>query len=164
MAFFGDRRPLKPLETVLARRVFRASLPYDKVFIASSTGFGGDPWTQYTFGQYTLHLGPIAYGDATSSAEWGGARICDIFIHELTHVWQGAHSRVHAGYQAQALGSMAWSLATTGGISGAYDYAPGNAWSSYNVEQQASIVEDWFSTGASPASPLYPYIRDQLWR
>jgi hypothetical protein len=45
---------------------------------------------------------------------------------------------------------------------GTYSYTPGNPWSSYNAEQQASIVEDWFRGGMPASDPLYPYITDHV--
>ena len=44
----------------------------------------------------------------------------------------------------------------------AYTYVAGRPWSGYNVEQQASIVEDWFTFGESATSPLYPYITNNV--
>jgi hypothetical protein len=43
-----------------------------------------------------------------------------------------------------------------------YRYIPGQSWSSYNVEQQAHIVEDWFKGGEREEDPLYRYIRDDI--
>lgn len=40
----------------------------------------------------------------------------------------------------------------------AYSYTVGQPWKSYNAEQQASIIEDWFSQGQLKTGPLYPYI------
>jgi hypothetical protein len=94
----------------------------------------------------------------------GFGRIREIFIHELTHVWQGAHRWLHGSYQVSSLLSQAWSLIRTGDRGNAYDYAAGQDWSSYNVEQQANIVEDWFTSGASSSHPLFRYIRDNIRR
>ncbi len=35
-------------------------------------------------------------------------------------------------------------------------------WGSYNVEQQASIVEDWFKNGSREDDPRFRYIRDNI--
>jgi hypothetical protein len=41
-----------------------------------------------------------------------------------------------------------------------YSYSLGRAWEDYNVEQQASIVEDWYAGGMSTTAAEYSYIRD----
>jgi hypothetical protein len=42
---------------------------------------------------------------------------------------------------------------------GSYDFKPGESWDSYDVEQQASMVERWFHNGEQKTDVLYPYIR-----
>lgn len=40
----------------------------------------------------------------------------------------------------------------------AYNFTAGKPWKSYNPEQQAMIVEQWFAMGQSQNDPLFPYI------
>jgi hypothetical protein len=77
-------------------------------------------------------------------------------IHELTHVWQSAHSAWAPSFIFNSL----WPQAIKG--SGAYKYTANGVWEDYNVEQQASIVEDWFVRGQTLSDPNYPYIRDNI--
>ena len=46
----------------------------------------------------------------------------------------------------------------------AYAYSLGMDWGDYNVEQQASIVEDWYKRGRSSKDKAFPYIRDYVWK
>jgi hypothetical protein len=43
--------------------------------------------------------------------------------------------------------SQGHAILTTGDRNNAYTYKPGQPWDDYNVEQQASIVSDWFADG-----------------
>ena len=163
MGFFETTRKLSTAEQTLAKSVFKAFLPYTKILIGDHTGIGGAPWTEQYAGTFTLHMGEVAYADCTSS-RWttGVGTIRNTFIHELTHVWQGHHSWAKGMYQLQSLGSQAKAILGTGDRNNAYTYTAGAAWDSYNVEQQAEIVEDWFKGGMSATSPLFPYIRDHI--
>jgi hypothetical protein len=80
----------------------------------------------------------------------------DVLIHELTHVWQ--YERAGAIYMPQAIHAQVWG--------GGYDYggvaglqarqAAGQGFASFNREQQAQIVQDFFSlTQSSPDIALY---------
>lgn len=79
-----------------------------------------------------------------------------LLVHETTHVWQGKNSSLSLSY---VFGSCV-SQCLRGGA--AYNYTPGSAWGSYNVEQQASIVEDWFVAGEPQSGDLWSYIRDYV--
>ncbi len=59
----------------------------------------------------------------------------------------------------QSVGSQGWGLMTG---QDAYAYGLGSAWDDYNVEQQASIVEDWFAYGMNVSDPFYPFIQDTI--
>jgi hypothetical protein len=75
-----------------------------------------------------------------------------LLVHETTHVWQGKNSTLALSY--------VFSSVLNQGVHGsaAYSYTAGQPWRSYNAEQQASIVEDWFRSGQPKSGPLYPYI------
>jgi len=78
-------------ERILATNVFKATLPYNGIWIANDLGpqnraWVSKGWSKTLLGiadKYVIHLGPIGYQDSTNS--W----IRNSFIHELTHVWQG---------------------------------------------------------------------------
>jgi hypothetical protein len=169
MGFFERIRPLTNHERSLAHTVFQNFLPYDDIQVGDHTGIGGAPWTEYQYideivgERFTLHMGTYGYSDLTSAAtipHFGV--VCNVFIHELTHVWQGAHGVLHGAYQLSSLLSQGWALVTTGDRGAAYEYKAGQDWSSYNVEQQANIVEDWFRNGRQTSHPNYRYIREDV--
>jgi hypothetical protein len=90
-----------------------------------------------------------AYSDMSSSNT-------DLLVHESTHVWQGKNSLFAQSYVYDSCISQC--IRGTG----AYRYSAGSSWSSYNVEQQASIVEDWYVSGEPTSGNLWPYIRDHV--
>ena len=77
----------------------------------------------------------------------------------MTHVWQYHNDRSRYGVWISS-------------VFGSYDLkvidinAPGyvkpkesTTWNDYDVEQQATIVEEWFHNGASKTDRWYPFIR-----
>ena len=154
-------RPLFPAEQALAFRVFKATLPYGKIFISPLIGLSNQPFTT-TIPPLIADLGAIGYSiNVGMNGFRRGMDTVDpaTLIHELTHVWQGAHRLISSQFMWESIAHQA-----VGWIRGTdpYTYVPGKSWSSYNVEQQASIVEDWFKGGESTSDPLYRYIRDDI--
>jgi hypothetical protein len=154
-------RPLFPAELKIAWRVFMASLPYHKVLVTPFKGLESRPFTTpiplfppATFAiAYQLHVGLDAFRrglDETSPRT---------LIHELTHVWQGAHSFFVTSFVLESLAHQGAGYLT--GVN-PYRYTPGQPWKTYNVEQQAEIVEDWFVRGESTTDANYRYITDDI--
>ena len=170
MGFFEDTRSLTQGEKDLAKTVFKNKVSFDNVYIGNRTGIGNAPWTEYEYideivgDRFILHMGPTGYTNAASDALIGKKKARNVFIHELVHVWQGQHSLLSGSYQLSSAMSQLWAIITTGGRQEAYKYKPGQDWDSYNVEQQAKIVEDWFAKGASESESddLFRYIRDNI--
>lgn len=171
MGFFEDVRSLNQGEKDLANTVFKNTISFDNVYLGNRLGLGGVEWAEYQYideiigDRFILHMGVNAYSNATSSGNISSSRakkIRNAFIHELVHVWQGQHSHLSGGYQASSLLSQAWAIVTGRGRNAAYRYTAGEEWGSYNVEQQASIVEDWFKNGSSESDALFRYIRDNI--
>ena len=115
------------------------------------------------FGNFIIHMGPEGYKDCASNNPFipltNLQRIKCIFIHELTHVWQGFH---HVNYVWNSL-SHQCTVALTG--VDPYTYTSGKNWSEYNVEQQGKIIKDWFDPGVgnrSPNNSRFRYIRDNI--
>lgn len=174
MSLFGifeDLRSLNQDEKTLATKVYKTSLPLDSIFIGNKTGLGGAPFTEHCYNSdqdehtYILHMGPVGYTDSDSARDMPGfGMVRLIFVHELCHVWQGHHSTIRGGFMAKSLWAQLKSIVRTGNRNGAYDYTPGESWESYNVEQQANIVEDWFSNGSKDTDARYRYMRDNIWK
>jgi hypothetical protein len=155
----ASSRPLTEHEIALARGVFANSIPYRKILIQDDLGAGGAPWTEPGGGAmelYFLHLGKTGF-ISTSAME-------STLIHELTHVWQGHNHFWGSGFVIGSGIAQGLSILTTGDRGGAYNYKAGEYWGSYNSEQQAHIVEDWFDGGQDEKSPLFRYIRDNIRR
>lgn len=155
----GDRfvgRSLTGAEVALARTVFGDSIAYDRVAITTF-----DMGAPVTLMDTALDgMGPlflINWVDGFRTTLSPADRPATL-IHELTHVWQGQHGLVPPLYMAQA----AWAQAS-GGVrdvwrsgrwrgwdqhrSAAYLFNKGEIgrdWSSFNAEQQASLVQSWF--------------------
>jgi hypothetical protein len=88
-------------------------------------------------------------------------------IHELTHAWQIAHNSFLPGLMCSFLVDQAFNSL----VDDVYAYGPpGPAWSAFNLEQQASIVQQWYgnetpyyrSKQIDPANPYYEYIKGNI--
>jgi hypothetical protein len=150
-----SRRALNGHEITMARQVFRNTLPYAAILINDTLGCKGLPHALNFVGldnepSYVLHVGPVGFSGMHLSSYWKNT-----LIHELTHVWQSRNSNWPAAFIFNSIGCHI-------GSEDPYQYTAGAAWDAYNVEQQASIVEDWFGAGQQVNSPLYQYIANQI--
>ena len=175
-------RKMNKREELYAWNAFWGTLPPgNQIGIGDGLGFGDRPWTDtgsdpdsgMTFMAFQINLGDMATMDLTSTAYFGGfGRICDTFIHELTHVWQYYHGDF---VKTSSVAAQAWEFLTTDlvitrqGIRrevthDAYEYRPldrSKSWNDYNAEQQAHIVEDWNYSRAKN-NELYPFISEVI--
>jgi hypothetical protein len=142
----GNIRDLLQVEITEADKVFDDSLPaYSRIKITDALGTvpgNDDPFTSEVArgALYFVNVGPDLYPDLTRGLKFGEYGIDkNILIHELAHVWQYYHGyRVVAGAAWQRVKEWAGAAAV------GYAYTPGHPWDSYNVEQQARLVEDWY--------------------
>ena len=155
----------------IVSRVFGDTLPYRvRILITNAAGVDGRPFTVPTSLLSTVvGMNPVTFlsnltlGYLASfvnvaylinvGADYGAldGSSKDVLVHETAHVWQGKNSVFALSYVFNSVYNQCVRA-------NAYAYSPGQAWSSYNVEQQASIVEDWFMSGEPPSGNLYPYI------
>jgi hypothetical protein len=108
---------------------------------------------------YLMNVGPAGYIDMTASAD-----LKSLLVHETTHVWQG-HNAVFAMTYVINSAYHQCKGVVTGGFNNrvaAYSYQPGQWFKTYNAEQQAHIVQDWYESGEPQSGPLWPYIRDNI--
>ena len=158
------KRPITEEEEALARQVFQDQLPYRRISIANFflPGNEGVPVTVAagtafipikSLTEYTIYFGPEVFRDGAHTP-----RTRNTFIHELTHVWQGYHGTFSWSYMVNSMLSQGRAIVAHGDRNRAYDFKPGGRWDSYNVEQQANIVESWFENGMRTESDLYSYI------
>lgn len=145
-------RTLGEKEKAIAYQVFERSIPYSRVIVSDGLGYNGRPYTLPEMGgTYVLHVGDGYYGMSSAGRPADRA----LLVHELVHVWQGEHSRWRGSFVAES----GWNQLRHGDA--AYDYDANNLkdWNSYNPEQQAQIVEDWYAGGMLETDPRYFYIR-----
>src|SRR5262249_10818301 len=118
----------------------RGSVPLDRVYLTNMSGERGQEFTVPNIdGDILVNIGN-AYDNPTTYARPGYPIGGQVFIHELTHAWQIAHAPFTADVFWEA------AKAKVDGESIAYTYGPpGREWHSFGLEQQGSIVDDWFA-------------------
>jgi hypothetical protein len=157
-------RFLTGAEKDLARKVFEETLPYGAIYLSNGLGLEHRAYTiphPLHLGSYVIHIGPDAFPDATDSSVIVLGQTADaVFIHELTHVWQGVNRRhafdyiLDSVYNQIRLGSDAYKLNQ--------DDVGKKKWSEFNAEQQAMIVENWYAGGMSESAAAFTYIKDNI--
>jgi len=150
MRISRNARVLSATEQALVVSVFGTTLPpWDKILLNDGLGLGDCPWTDNPMGIYSISIGPTCYPDCTSRAMWTGfGRIDAVFVHEMTHVWQYFH-----GYNVKL--SSVWGQTLGDG----YTVVLGQSWDDYNVEQEATIVENWYNDGMSNTDDRFQYVQ-----
>lgn len=157
-------RPLYPSEAEIAFRVFKTSLCVGQIYVSPAVGLQSRPFTTTIppfspnpgiAASYVINIGLNGFIRGMTSTVDQRATL----VHELTHVWQGAHGLICSDFMYESVTHQ-----VIGWIQGTdpYAYRPGLPWDDYNVEQQAQIVEEWFKRGERTSDPLYPYIRDHI--
>jgi hypothetical protein len=157
-------RLLTDAEKNLARKVFEETLPYGAIYLSNGRGLGQRAYTiphPLHIGSYVIHIGPDIFKDATDSSNLMFNQTGDsVFIHELTHVWQGVNRRHALDYVFDSVyhqvreGSHAYDLNQ--------DEVGKKSWGEFNAEQQAMIVENWYVAGMSESDDAFTYIKDNI--
>jgi hypothetical protein len=157
-------RLLTDAEKDLARRVFEESLPYEAIYLSNGLGLQRRAYTiphPLHLGSYVIHIGDDTFPDATnSSVRIFGQTADSVFIHELTHVWQGVYRRtafdyiLDSVYNQVRFGSQAYDLKP--------DEVGKKSWGEFNAEQQAMIVQNWYIAGMSESDDAFAYIKDNI--
>lgn len=149
-------RHLAPAEIALAQTVYASTLPFDRIFI-TDLDLGG----AVTLAGMNLSTRKFDYAINWVEAFGGivdfpGRR--STLIHELCHVWQGENGAWPTFYMGQSLWAQlssgvrdVWEKREWKGWgthrSTAYPFPAtsiGKDWATFNVEQQASIIESWY--------------------
>ncbi|MBW7910839.1 MAG: Rhs element Vgr protein [Alphaproteobacteria bacterium] len=131
------RRPLSAGETALARRVFGDAIDYARVTVTEGKFIGFQPYGTAMAPDGHLYMHGCYKDDYSCEADhWQGH-----FIHEMTHVWQQQNGVLNPVTEAMRL-----SVKFGFNYNAAYDYKleHGKDLLDYNMEQQASIVQDYF--------------------
>lgn len=131
------RRDLHTDEIEEAKKVFGETVPYDKIVVSNLEGPGGKRFAVPNIdGNIILGLRDDMYDSAL-----GDESKRRKFIHEMTHAWQITH-RQRLSWQCSSFGTRVEEVVE--GSSDVYNYTAGGDWDSYNIEQQAQIVGDWY--------------------
>lgn len=141
-------RSLSADEYAFATTVFGNSLPArERIVLTNIERPDGRKFTcPSPVGEVFVNLGD-AFDDPMQSTAAYPAR-GKLLIHELAHVWQIHHASFLPGLICEGIAN---------GLTGA-PYEPGGSghpWKDYNLEQQATIVDEWFAP--SPRGPSFPY-------
>ena len=169
-------RPMTGAERAFAERVFGPTLPVDRIVLTNLLGIGKRAFTIPSIGEAILvNLGagfddPIGYRGFGDPDNPGQQAPGQLFIHELGHAWQIDTETFLPGLMCEAIAAQ---LTTLGGNMDVYRYgAAGQAFSEFNPEQRASIVDDWFagsgkqkefgSAVEDDRNPYFRYIRDNI--
>ncbi|MCZ2404222.1 hypothetical protein IV498_13795 [Paenarthrobacter sp. Z7-10] len=133
-------------------QVFAGTLPpRDRIVLTDTIGGGNRAFTFPRFdSKITVNMGPEAFDDPRQYHVGDGSKSYgEVFIHELTHAWQIAHTPMELSLLADALASK---ICEAGG-GNPYSYGPaGQPYADFNLEQQAQIVSDWYSGRNNPAA------------
>jgi hypothetical protein len=139
-------RALTSGELAMLRPVFGASIDYDKVRVVHGkyTRFQDDQ-TYMTPDDHMYAPGDLYEDDFSRTDPYLQATM----VHEMTHVWQH-----QSGMDMISAGLITFK-AFDGDYGAAYPYSlvAGRDLTEYNVEQQATIVEDWFLIATYAAWP-----------
>lgn len=129
----GQGRPLTPGERALAMPYFGLALDYDRVrvFARKHNPFQGDATLMAPNGH--IFAPPGVYDEDFARAP---KHLQAAFVHEMTHVWQE-----HSGHQVLIEGALLHMFRTD---PYAFTLETGKGLRDFNIEQQASIIEQHF--------------------
>jgi hypothetical protein len=157
-------RQLSPEERTLAEMVFGNNLPpYDRIILTNLAHPQGRAFVVPNLaGEALVNLGD-AYDDPIRYIKANYPEYGQLLIHELTHVWQIHHSSFVPSLICEGIVTQVQNELEEG------VYNPGDgekAWSEYNPEQQATIVDRWYrGWGTEPCSVksgLYRHILGEI--
>ncbi len=126
-----NTRPLSSHEKALAQTIFGGSIPYNRVRV-DELAVIGPGFTGRAYVSFHIINGWRVIRNAT-------------LIHEMTHVWQ--YGKMGAIYMPRAIAAQASAEGYDyGGLPGLERRrAAGQGLTSFNPEQQASIIEDYYT-------------------
>lgn len=138
-------RGLLPDEKTFLRAIFKGTIDLDKITLTDTAGKSGRKFT-FPSPQPDTDMN-INLGDRyTTSSMAANSSDAQLLAHEMTHAWQYKYLANHPSYV----------------LLGIFDteYAPGDIgkdWWRYNIEQQATIVEEWVGDHYTPKSSAHDH-------
>jgi hypothetical protein len=147
-------RAMIPNEIMMAQEVFGSELNCANVMFTNFNDSSGRAMTAPGVdGRTYCNFGPLYAADMTAQYNGAYPDPGELMIHELTHAWQIQHNSFIPGFVCSGFVNQA--NYTFG--DNVYRYGPpGPPWQSYNLEQQASIVNEWFAGKLDPPTSDFP--------
>jgi hypothetical protein len=156
-------REMTDLEIAFANQVFQGTIPYDRVVLTDAAGLGGrfftTPSLQPGSDKILVNIGgafdaPTLYTSPRYPASG------QVFIHELTHAWQIAHSSFVPGLVCEGIWNQTQYSFGTDVYAVPTDR--GKEWSEYNQEQQGQLVDKWYQGYQSRGHRYYGYVKANI--
>ena len=169
-------RSMSPHEITVAQQVFGSQLPYGNVILTNLAGLNGRAFTAPGVdGKTYCNLGEHWNDSDVTQMPGNGSYPAkgELLIHQLTHAWQIAHNSFVPGFVCSGIVNQANYVMGDD----VYAYGPaGPDWSSFNLEQQGQVVNQWFGGDHAqsqwgpmdipreglPVNPYYRYIIDNI--
>jgi type VI secretion system secreted protein VgrG len=137
-------------ERQLLSTVFKQTLPYDSIVCKVNTLKTGPKGNSITIAGTPHFDAEIYCGDFSEPSVLKNENYkVSIFFHEMTHVWQYFHGISVWRSAAQVLFDYHFKY----GEGYPYSLRSGRKFSQFNIEQQASIVEDYWRLTQSQPPP-----------
>ncbi|MFN2390403.1 MAG: type IV secretion protein Rhs [Pyrinomonadaceae bacterium] len=134
----SGKRDLTSGEVILALDLFQDSIRYERIKIHNGRYFFKQPANSGMTPNGEIYVSGAPYRNDYSAA---GIRLQAFFIHEMTHVWQYQNKILRV-----RLSAILGQIRHLGNYGKMYKYVleDGKDLIEYGIEQQASIVEDYF--------------------
>ncbi|MDO8805281.1 MAG: hypothetical protein Q7R35_12730 [Elusimicrobiota bacterium] len=142
----GKGRGLTETEIAAARTMYGDKIKYEKVRIV--TGEDMTFWGKIlTHGGAAVTWGNTIYfpNDGDKKSLYNAEEQSDWMVHELGHTYQ--YQKDGWSYASKSV----WEQITKGGAAYTYEITPGKDFGKYGIEQQATIVQDYYRGAISPS-------------
>ena len=132
-------RNLTVAEISLAREIFQHAIDYERVLVHRGKYFFTQPKNSGMTPNGEIYVNGSIYRKDYAAAQ---IELQSFFIHEMTHVWQYQNRILHV-----KLFSILGQIRFLGNYARMYEYTleTGKSLIDYGIEQQAAIVEDYFT-------------------
>lgn len=139
-------------------KIFNRTLPpIDKIIITNFLGAGKRPFVfPNGKGKILMNLGRSGYENPKNLYVNKGYNYGEVFIHELTHVWQ-IHNMSDLQFDLSATYDQVCHVLDK--KDGLYNFDCGKNWSEYKLEQKAVAVQNCYKK--REINPYKPYCEDE---
>jgi hypothetical protein len=149
-------RAMTPTEIAMAQQVFQRELNCDNVMFTNFSVTGRAMTAPGVDGKTYCNFGSEFAADMSKVSNSAYPVAGEVMIHELTHAWQIQHNSFIPGFVCSGMINQA-EYRFGDNI---YRYGPpGPPWNSFNLEQQASIVNEWFAGNGDPPTLDFPGVQ-----